>query len=220
MTLAEGCDRGDQLGERCPQGDHGQPDHGVRNAESLGDQGAVVDQEIRSDRDGRCADDEHPDHDRHALFFCFTLFGGCRRFGIVFHLQEQNDHVDDKTDDQDDALPSGELSGRICDRRVENGCRKEESCRKQQTFSFYEGRFDRYGNSGDQACVADDGADGVSVGDAAAAFQGCLARDHDFRQGRSDGDDRGADQEFRQMEVFGDACGAVHEPVAAFDQQT
>ena len=50
-------------------------------------------------------------------------------------------------------------------------------------------------------------------------LQGGLGGYHDFRQGGTDGDHRGADEQFRQMEPVGQPRGSVHEPVAALDEQ-
>ena len=43
--------------------------------------------------------------------------------------------------------------------------------------------------------------------------------DHDLRQGRTDGNDRCADEKLRQMKAAGQCGRTVHKPITALDQK-
>ena len=64
-----------------------------------------------------------------------------------------------------------------------------------------------------------DGTDGAAECDGAVAVDGGSDRNHDFREGGTDGHHGSANDDLRQMKAFRHADRSVHEPVAAFDEQ-
>ena len=139
--------------------------------------------------------------------------------GIPEALADGHIHIDGKQQQQHNAQNPAEVAGEVGVETVNCGGNKEEKHRGFQGIPVHGAGPYSHGNGGNQGRVADDGADGVAVGNLAVARQGGGGGNHDLRQCGADGNHRSADDQIRHMEPLGDACGAVNKPVAAFDQQ-
>ena len=221
MALDQAGDGRDELRQAGTQSHHGQADDGVRHPQGRGDLGAVVHQEPGAQSDGRRADDQQQNLLGQGLFLPagFLLFLILRQLRVLLHLQGGHDHVDHEHAQVGDAHPAQEPAHGVGRQGVGDGGAEEEDRGQGEGLGVHLPGGQGNGDGGDEAGVADDGADGVAVADAGVALQGRLAGDHHLGQCRADGHDGGADKQLRQMKPAGDAHGAVHKPVAALDQQ-
>ena len=219
MALDQGGDGGDQLRQGRPQGHEGQGDDGLRHAQSLGDEGAVVHQQVGAHGNEGRTHHQQEDILAHGGSAVNGLVRTAGPDGIPEALSHGKDHVQNEHGQQDDARQAGEGAAGVGDGGVEHGGDEKEDHRGPQTFAVRLRGADGDGQSRDQGGVADDGADGVAVGDLSVTADGGGGGYHHLRQGGADGHHRGADEDLRHMETVGQARGAVHEPVAALDEQ-
>ena len=195
--------------------DHRQTDHRVGNAQGRRDQRAVIDQELGAEGDRRRADDQHQQLLPQRSFLdrlLFLLHSGSP-FRVLFHLGDGERDISEKQAEEQHAVPAGEAPGRVGNACIQR--RGEEKGRYRQPQRLAVNDRQRR----DERGVADDRSDGVAVGNAAVADQCRLRGHHDLRERRADGNDRCADQQLRQMKAVRNAHRAVHEPVAALDEQ-
>ena len=193
MPLDKAGDRGDQLREAGTQGDHGQADDGIGDAERCGDEAAVVYQKPGADGDG-----SGPDHQEEKLLReRFLLFSGAPLFRVLFfgalrelralsHLHGGYGHIDHEHRQIADAHPALKAAGSPGDHRIRKGRCEEKGGRQRKSFRIHFSGPGRDGDRRDQAGVADDRADGIAVADTGVALQSCLTRDHDLWQRRAD----------------------------------
>ena len=206
----------DQLRQGRAQRHKGQRDNTLGHAQSLGDQGAVVHQQVGAHGDQHRAQHQKHQHtgQGHGLFFLFMLL--C---GGVLHLVDVGRHVGHEHRQHDKAHGTGELAEAVSRHAVDGRRRKEEQHRHFQHFGVHFTRAHRNGDSRDQRRIADDRTDGVAVSDLAVAGQRRHRGDHDLGQGSADGHHCGSNQQFGQMEPPRQRRCAVHEPVAAFNEK-
>ena len=219
MALYQGGDGGDQLRQGRPQGHEGQGDDGLRHAQSLGDEGAVVHQQVGAHGDEGRADDQQQDVLAHGGGAVNGLVRAAGLHGVPEALAHGKDHVHREHHQQHNARQPGEGPVGIGDGGIKHGGDEEEDHRGPQAPAVRLRGADGDGQGCDQGGVADHRADGVAIGDLAVAADGGGGGYHHLRQGGADGDHRGADENFRHMEPVGQPRGPVHEPVAALDQQ-
>ena len=86
-----------------------------------------------------------------------------------------------------------EALGNVGGKQVECGGYIKENNRNGECLFIHAGWLDCDGNCRDQRRIADDGTDGVSVGDFTMAADCRGGGNHDLRQGSADGNDRCAD---------------------------
>ena len=219
MSLLQGGDGGDELRQRGTQSHEGQGNHRLRNAQLLGDDGAVLYQQVGTvGNEGGSNDQQHKLHGKGA--------GGCGGFcflgGFLWvseTLADVGNQVYHKNRQHDDAQPSGEGAHPVGCQAVDRGGGEEEENGHLHGLHVHGAGIAGYGNGRDQSGIADDGADGVAVGHGSLTQQGTGGGHHYFRQCGADGDHRGTDDDVRQTEPAGDARGTVNEPVAALDEQ-
>ena len=216
MPLDERGDRRDQLGQGGAQRHKRQRDNTLGHAQRLRDQRAVVHQKVCAHRDQHRAGYQQHQHLRqgHGFFLVVVLLGGG-----VFHLYHVGGHVRDKHRQHNKAHRAGELAKAVGRHAVDGRRGKEEQHRHFQRLRVNFSRAHRNGDGRDQRRIADDRPDGVAVGDLAMAGQRRHRRDHDLGQGGADGHDRRADEQLGQMEPPRQRRRAVHEPVAALDEE-
>ena len=222
MAFCKAGDRRDQLGETGAQGDHCQPDDGIWHTERRSDLGAVIDQESCAEGNrGRADDQQDQLHRKGALFaagllFFLGLFGELR---VLLHLHRGDDHVDHEHAEKHKTHPALKAPHRPSDHGIANYGGEKERTGQRKGLGVDLAGTDCNRERRDQACVTDDGADGIAVADTGVALQGRLAGDHHLGQRSADGDDGRTDQQLRQVKAARDADRAVNEPVAALDEQ-
>ena len=216
VTLDKGGNCRDQLRQRGAQRDEGQGDDALGHAQRLRNQRTVIDEQVRTDGDDRCADDQQDQRLRqgHQILFLGVLLGGG-----VLHLPDVGDHVGHEHGQHDKAHRAGKFTKAVGSYAVDGGSDKEEDDRRFQRLRVNLAGADGNRDGGNQRRVADDRTDGVPVGDLAVAGHSRHRGDHDLRQRCADGNDRRADQQLRQVETPCQRRCAVHEPVAALNQE-
>ena len=219
MALDQGGDGGDQLGQRGAQSHHREGDDRFRYAQPCGDDHAVVHHQVGAHGDeGGGQDKPHQLHRQAsagALLCRLTGRGGRRGAPGGGDLRR---HIGREHRQQDDAHPPAEHPGGVCHRRVKDRRHKEEAHRQPQGGGVRLAGPDRNGDRRHQRRIADDGADGVAIGDLPMAAHGRGRRDHHLGQGGAHRHHRGPDQQVGQAEPPGDPHRSIHEPVAALDQ--
>ena len=219
MTLDQRGDGRDQLRQTGAKSDEGQGNDRLRHAQLFGDDGAVVHQQVRAHGNDRRANHQEqqllPQRDGRAVLVGFLVLGS----GGFDALTDGDDHVEDKHRQQHDAQRPGELPHPVGGEAVDGGCDEEENHRLLHGLHIHGGRTDGQGNGGNERRIADNGADGVAVGHGALTVQCAGGGHHHLRQCGADGHHGGAHDDLGNMEAPGKAGGAVHEPVAALDEQ-
>ena len=220
VALLQGGDGGHQLRQGGAQGHEGQGNHRFGHAQFLGDDGAVLHQQVGTHgNQGRAHHQQHQLHNQRTGGLHFFHFLNFCLVGIGKTLTDGGDHVKHKDHQHDHAHPAGELAQNVGSHAVNGGRGEEEQHRHFHGLDIHGAGIAGHGNGSNQGGVADDGADGVAIGHCALAHEGSGGGDHDLRQGGADGDHGGTHDDVRQVEPLGKARSAVHEPVAALDEQ-
>ena len=214
MALHQRSNGRDQLRQRGTQRHEGQRDDRFRHAHRLRDEGTVVHQQVRAQRDEGCAHHQQQDDlsDAHRLFLMLRLCRG------IFHLPDIRRHIGHKHPQHQQAHRTGKAAHAVSCHAVDGRSRKEESHRNTQGLRVHLAGPHGHRNGRDEGRVADDRADGVAVGDLAVAGHCRDGGHHHLGQGSADGHHRCADEQLRQMELAGQRRCAVHEPVTALDK--
>ena len=179
VALHQGGDGGDQLRQRRTQRNKGQSDDGLRYAQSLGNDDAVVHQELGSQGDQRRAHRQQAQILREASLNGLPAASGGS--GDALDLEDGDRHVNREARQQDDARQAAEIAGGIGNGGIKHRRRKEEEHRQAQGFRVQLPRAHGDGDGGNQSRVADDGADGVAVGDFPVPFQRGGGGNHNLR---------------------------------------
>ena len=170
MALCQRGDGGDEFGQGSAECNEGQCDDGLGNTQSLCDEGAVIDQQVRADGDQDSTHDQQADVLAEGVFAALFLF--FLGFGSVFHRQNVADDVGDEHCQQDETDGAAEVTGSVGDTSIDSSGHEEEQHRNTQALRVDLARADCDGDGGDQSGIADDRADGVAVGDLTVAGQG------------------------------------------------
>ena len=224
MALYERGDGGDQLRQGGAQGYKGQRNDRFRHSQRLGDDGTVIHQEVGPHGDQRRADHQQQNilvkglHFLFRLLFLFRTDGG-NELWPLHRLGNGNGHVGDENQKHQHAGHSAEAAEEISRGHIYRGGSKEKGNGNAKGFSVDLTWAYRHHNGGDQRRIADDGADGVAVGDLSVPAYRRGGGNHHLRQGGADGDHRGADKDLRHMEPVGNARGPVHKPIPALNEQ-
>ena len=217
MALGQRGDGGDQLGKGGAQRHKGEGDDRLGHSHGLGDQGAIVHQQVGADGDENGSHRQQQKGLPGGSVTQFRLSGD--RSGVAEGLADSEDHINRKDAQQLQTNRPAEAAGDIGPVKVDGGGEEEKDHRGAKTLSVHLGRADGDGQCGDKGGVADDGADGIAIGQLSVAAHGRGGRHHHFGKGGADGDHRSADEQLGHAEPVGDAGGALHKPVAAFDQE-
>ena len=178
-------DGGDQLRQGSAQRHKGQGNHGFRHTQRLGDKRPVIHQQVGTNGNHRCAADEHGNaHPQRA-----ALFGGfrflCGGSGILETLTDGAVQIQRQQNQQTGADDVAKIAGQVGIDAVECGGGKKEKDRDFQALGVNGPGAHRNGDGGNQGGVADDGADGVAIGNLTMTADSGGGRYHHFRQGGS-----------------------------------
>ena len=216
VALDQGGDGGDELRKARAEGNKGQCNHRFRHAKRLSNLGAVFHKQVCPQGDQRRAQDQEQNHFPDGQFLAFRLLR--LRLRRVFHLPDIQNHIDKEHAQHQNADCPGKTPDQVSSNTIDGCGEEKEQNGHFQGFRVHLSGADGDGDGGDQGCIADYRADGVSVGDFPVAGDGGHRGNHDFRQRGADGHDRCADQQLRQMEASGKVACAVHKPVSAFNE--
>ena len=220
MALLQRGDGGDQLRQAGAQGNEGQSDDGLGDAQTLGDDGAVLHQQI-----GTPGDEGGANHQQNQIhpqgvglgIAVFLLF--LHTVGVFHALTDGEDQVNDEDGQHHKAQRTGEGAHDVGGEAVDGGADEEKDHRHLHGFGVHGTGVEGHGDGGNEGGVADDGANGVAVGHRALTQERTGGGDHDLGQGGADGYHGGTNYDVGQIETPGNAGGAVNEPVAALDEQ-
>ena len=141
------------------------------------------------------------------------------RLSVAERLDNKTGHICNESAKKNNTRPTSELAEEIGHESIERRRAEEENYGGLHGLDIHRAGVAGDGDGSDQGGVADNGADSIAISHCAGTGQSTGSGDHDLRQSSADGYDGRADYNVRQVEALGDAGGAVHEPVAALDQQ-
>ena len=219
MALRQSAHRRHQLWQRGSQRDERQRNHGLRHAQLLGNQDAVIHQQSGSQGDQYRSRRQQNGVLRCGPLSCGSALPGGSGAGRPFDLPDGDGHIGGENRQQNDSHHTAEIAGGIGYRPIDPGGGKEKDHRRSQRPGIHLAGAHRNGDGGNQRGVADHGADGVAISNLPVTAQSGSGGNHHLRQSRSDGNHGRPDQQLRHTEAVCDVHRAVHKPVAALDQK-
>ena len=219
MSLLERGNGGNELRQTGAQCDKRQRNDGFGNTKPLCDFGAVLNQQVCTPCNKCSADDKQEKFLPELPRFDVFLFLGLHTVRIFHALPNGEKQIYGTENQHDNADRSGKASQNVGGKAVDRGASEEEDHRHFQGLHAHRTGIERNGNGGNEGGIADDRANGVAIGHSSLPGQSAGGGNHDLRQGRADGDYRGAHNDVRQVEPAGNSCSTVYKPVAALNEQ-
>ena len=212
FLFADGGEGRHQLRQGGADGDHRRGDDGIRHADHLRQRGAVVDQELRAEHDGRRAEHKAEQVARQRLAgHLRTVFRVLRAvLALACHQVFREERGEEEQDDE--ALRDGELA--VAREREQHGDRRQQQrgLEAELPARHQAGHADQR-QAHNQASVRRHRADRIAHGDIRVALKRRKDGDEHLRQRGGEADDRCADNKFRDAEGL-----AIH--VAASTNQS
>ena len=218
LLLADGRNGRHELRQRRADGDHGRADDGIRHAEHLRERGAVVDQQLCTEHDGRSAKHKLADIERGRP--AVRLGAGILLRGLKRLLTPRSDKAlgnkAHKNDKDQNALKDGQLP--VAREAEQNRDRREQQHRLDRILPPRHGALHTdQRQAHNQAGIGRHRADGVADGDVRIALQRGKDGHKHLRHRRGKAHNGRADDEFGDTGGLGDPCGGIDKQVAALD---